>query len=376
MQPVKILFTIPNFITAGSGQALVHVAKRLDPTRFAPSIAVLKMGGGLETEIQALGIPLLELPFAIDSRPLPTLPLRLWKAARKFRPFCFQIWHSYHYSNDYTEPLIARLAGAKAWVYTKKNMSWGGGGARAWTLRTRLAARIAAQNTAMIEQFFAQPPVRQKVTLLPRGVDTEKFRPGIAPCLNLRQQYGISPDAIVIGTVAHLVPVKGHETLIEAAARIPDIHLALAGKPVDLDYAHKLRALCERLAVQNRVHFLGGVDNVAAFHAEMDLFVLPTLGRLRMEGCPVALLEAMACGMPSIATDIPGSQDIIEHGRSGLLVPPENVEAMTAAIRELCLSPQRRSELAEAARQRILAHYTIEREVAQHETLYAEILKL
>lgn len=374
IEPLKVLFTIPNFITAGSGQALLHVVKRLDRERFSPSIAVLKTGGSLEDEIRALGIPLLELPFTVAPRPLSSLPLRVFKAAQLFRPYKFDLFHSYHYGNDYTEPLIARASGAKAWVYTKKNMSWGGSGRRAWNLRTRFATRVAAQNTAMLEQFFIEPQVRRKVVLLPRGVDTEKFRPGVEPILALRQQLGISPETVLVGTVAHLVPVKGIETLIKAVSRVPSVHLVIAGKPIDAAYVQSLEALCVSLGVRERVHFLGGIDQVAALHAEIDMFVLPTLGK--GEGCPVSLLESLACGKAAIATDIPGSQDIIEDRVSGILVLPEDALQMAEAIRTLVDSPEKRRAIGEAARQRVLAHYRIEREVQQHEALYAEIFNL
>jgi len=93
-----------------------------------------------------------------------------------------------------------------------------------------------------------------------------------------------------------------------------------------------------------------------------------------MEGCPVALLEAMACGKPSVATNIPGSRDVIEHGVSGLLVPPEDPDALSEALLSLVRSAELRASLAEGARQRILANYTIEREVAEHEALYLEVM--
>ena len=280
------------------------------------------------------------------------------------------------YGNDYTEPLIARVAGAKAWVYTKKNMSWGGSGRRAWNLRTRFATRIAAQNTAMIEQFFVDPQVRRKIVLLPRGVDTEKFRPGVEPGLKIRQRLGIAPETFLVGTVAHLVPVKGVETLIEAVSYIPGIQLVVAGKPIDAEYMQSLEALCNELDVKERVHFLGGVGEIAALHAEIDLFVLPTLGKGRMEGCPVSLLESMSCAVVPVATNVPGSQDIIEDGVSGMLIQPENVKQMAAAIRALCENPAKRRAMGEAARQRILSNYRIEREVQQHEALYADIFNL
>ena len=370
-KPHRILFTIPNFITAGSGQVLVNIAERLDRSRFQPSVCVLKTGGMLEERIHAHGIPLLELPFAVAPRPLAGLPARLWRAAGRFRSYHFDLWHSWHYSDDYTEPLIARLVGARAWIYTKKAMVWG---SRAWVVRSLLATRIPAMNTAMIERFFSHPVLRRKTQLLPPSVNTEEFQPGVPARLAVRQNLGVGKDEFLIGCVAHLVAVKGHPTLLRPLAGVPGAHLLLAGRALEEDYVRELHKLCSDLQIGDRVHFLGALADVPALHAELDMFVLPTLGRMRMEGCPVALLEAMACSLPCVATDIPGAQDVIEAGISGLLVPPEEPEALAEAIGSLLQSAELRRRLGDAARKRILARYTIEREVADYEALYSEIL--
>ena len=371
-QQTRILFTIPNFITAGSGQALLHIVKRLDPKHFSPTICVSKRGGKLEKEIEALGIRLIEYPFTVPARPLHTLPFDLWKTARPFRKYRFNIWHSYHYLDDYTEPMIARLSGAKGWIYTKKNMSWG---SRAWQVRTWLATRIAAQNTTMVEEFFTNNRIKSKVRFLPRGVDYNKFHPDTRAELNIRHQLNLPDHAFIIGVVAHLVPVKGHNILIKALKMLSDnIHIVFAGKLLDEIYVNTLKNLCIELSVMDRVHFLGNIENIPALHTELDLFVLPTLGRLRMEGCPVALLEALACGTCSIATDIAGSRDIIINGKVGLLVPPEDPESLALAIKRLHDDIELRQQMEFNARQHILSNYSIDREVAQHEALYRELL--
>src|ERR1035438_5979768 len=124
-RPVSILFTIPNFITAGSGRVMLNIVERLDRKRFAPIVCVARKGGALDAEVQALNIPFLEAPFTVPVKPYLTLLPRAFKAAQVFRPLKCSVWHSFHYADDYSEPLIARFAGAKAWVYTKKAMGWG-----------------------------------------------------------------------------------------------------------------------------------------------------------------------------------------------------------------------------------------------------------
>lgn len=365
-----ILFTIPNFITAGSGRAMLNIIERLDREQFAPAVCVLKRGGRLDGEVERMGVPLLDYPFTIPARPYRSLPLRAWRAARPFRPYRFSLWHSFHYSDDYTEPLIARMAGARAWIYTKKNMNWH---RRSWYIRTLLAKRVVAQNSDMLKGFFRSNTLRHKTRLIARGIDATRFAPRVSGARPVRSMLGISDSATVIGCVAHLVPVKGHPTLIEAVARLPLVHLLIAGRPADAVYAAELRRMTTELGVSECVHFLDDVADIATFWAEADIAVLPT--RSRGEGCPVALLEAMSCGRACVATDIPGSRDLIEHERSGIIVPPEDVGALTAALERLIVSAELRHNLGCAGRQRVLEHFTIEREVAAHEALYSELCR-
>src|SRR5689334_3016018 len=120
--PIPILFTIPNFITAGSGREMLNIVERLDRNLFAPAVGILRRGGALDAEVERLGIPLIEAPFTVPVQPVYTLLQRASAAARAFQAYHFDIWHSFHWSSDFSEPLIARMAGAQAWIYTKKNM--------------------------------------------------------------------------------------------------------------------------------------------------------------------------------------------------------------------------------------------------------------
>jgi glycosyltransferase involved in cell wall biosynthesis len=369
----SILFTIPNFITAGSGGAMLNIIERLDRKRFAPAVCVLRKGGDLDRRVDQMGIPFIEIPFTVAPKPYLTLSLRAWKAARRLRPHHFALWHSFHYSDDYTEAIIARMAGARAWIYTKKNMGWG---SRAWRLRTRFATRVAAQNSDMMRSFFGNGSFHPKARPIPRGVDSARFVPDAAPKLGLRSQYRIPSDAIVVACVAQLVPVKGHPTLLEALASVPEVHLLIAGTPLEEDYTASLHQQAARLDLSRRVHFLGSVKDVPALLAESEIFALPTWAKWRMEGCPVALLEAMSCGRACVATDVPGSRDLLENGHSGLIVPPEDPGALAAALTRLVGSPELRQQMGRAARQRVLDHFTIEKEVDAHEALYAEVLGL
>ena len=367
---IPILFTIPNFITAGSGRVMMNIISRLDREIFAPAVCVSRKGGKIDREVEQMGIPFLEAPFTIPAKPYHTLFSRARQAARVFQPYHFKVWHSWHYVDDYSEPIIARRAGVKAWIYTKKNMSWG---SNAWLLRSILASRIAVDNTDMPDTFFNRLGLKKKVRYIPHGIPTAQFSPDIKPSLGLRQKLGIPPDAIVIGCAANLTIRKGHHILLEAVSRVPGVYLITIGSTLEADYAVRLEQMRKDLNLEDRTFLLGFVEDVPAFLVETDLFVLPTWDRGSREGCPLALVEAMSSGRACIATDIPGSRDIIEQGVSGFLVPAEDVDALAAKIRTLVENPLMRQEFGKAARRRILQQFSIEKEVASYESLYKEV---
>ena len=164
------------------------------------------------------------------------------------------------HNDDYTESIIARMAGARAWIYTKKNMGWG---SRAWKLRTRFASRVAVQNSDMMRDFFGGGSFRSKARVIQR-VWTAGGTSPMSARLGIRSQYNISPAATVVSAVAQLVRVKGHPTLLSAVAVIPELHLLIAGSAMDEAYSQELREQVAQLGLLRRVHFLGGVKDVPA----------------------------------------------------------------------------------------------------------------
>lgn len=364
-KPIPVLYTIPNFITAGSGRAMLNVIERLDRRKFAPAVCVMRKGGDLDREVERLGLQLMEAPFTIPVLPYHTLPIRAWKIAQAFKPFGFILWHSFHYSDDYTEPVIARLAGSRTWVYTKKNMSWG---SRAWRLRSRLAHGIAVQNTTMIDRFF--PSQRKKVRHIPPGVDIQQFCPGEVNA-ELRKSWGFPEHLTIAAHVANFVPIKNHPHLLYALAETQqDIGLVLAGEYLDASYTAEISALIDQLGLKDRVRLLGKVEDTTAMLRAVDIFAFCS----HQEACPVAVLEAMACGLPCVVTDIPAMSDIHEPGQTALVVAQNDVKAFSLALDELAQNPQRRRLFGERARQRIEEFFSTETEAIDYQDFYLDLL--
>lgn len=362
--PRRVLYTIPNLDTAGSGAALLALARHLDPGRYRPTIAVgERRGTSLEAQVLDAGIDLVAAPVTVAARPYAGLALRARRAGRA-APAGHDLWHSFHYLDDYTEPLVARAAGCRRWVYTKKNMSWGG---RAWRLRTRLARGVAAQNPTMVEAFFAD--AKAPVRVIPPGVDADRFAPG--PDHGVRAALGLGPDDVLVAHVAHLLPNKNQRHLVEALARTPrTVHLALAGRPLDPAYADDVARTADALDVADRTHLLGPVDDVPGLLRAADVFAFASTD----EACPVAVLEAMSAGLPVVVSDIPGTRHLVADGQTGLRFPVGATAVLGAGLAHLAADPNRRRTLGRAARAVVTAEFTLAGEAARYQDLYDTVL--
>lgn len=304
---VRILYTIPNFDTAGSGKALLNIAIRLNKDEFEPHIMCMHDRGDFFKVVRNSGIPIHLLEYATTMKPYAKGFWRCWKISRHFKEIGPDIIHSFHYSADYSEALAARMAGIK-WIYTKKSMSWGGSSGNAWLLRSFLASGIIAQNTDMLTRFFTDC---KKVVLIPRGVDVDQFSPGPVNQA-LRSSYGVEAGERIIICVANLVPVKGVEVLIDAfsglASEFTRWKVWIVGDDKN-EYGVTLRERVFGLSLGDRIIFTGKQPDVKPFLDQAEIFVLPTLNEGRMEGSPVSLLEAMANGKAVIASNVPGIKD-------------------------------------------------------------------
>lgn len=188
---------------------------------------------------------------------------------------------------------------------------------------------------------------RTPCSVIPNGVDARRFAP--------RRAMSGSPDSPLVVTVARLVPQKGIEYLIDAAAIVhresPGCRFQIVG---DGPLLPALRARARSLGLDETLFFTGASAQVEEILAAADIFVLPSL----WEGLPMALLEAMAAGLPVVATDTSGSREIIERTGAGILVPCRNAEAPARAILSLLADPSAARRMGEAAREAVVKYYS------------------
>lgn len=359
---IKVLYTIPNFDTAGSGKVVYDLVKGLDKTVFAPEICVFHTRGAFFKDIKKLNVPVHVFKFEAAYRPFATLFFRILKISRFFKKHQFDLIHSWHWSSDITEPLAAKLAGIP-FVYTKKAMGWGN---RSWMWRSKLSTKVIAINKDMMQEFFKNMP--DKVINLPLGVDTDFYKPQDASEV-LKQELGLKNDDFVIVSVVNMVPVKGIEILLNAVRQIkdPKLKVLIVGNDASA-YASNLKATF----TEKEILFLGKKMNVKDYIALANIFVIPTKDEGRKEGMPIAPLEAMAMGVPVLGSNISGIKDVLA-AYPEFLFEPSNAEALAKKITEF--RAQKTFDKI-ALVNRINKEFSLKSFISQREKVYKLMLKI
>jgi sugar transferase (PEP-CTERM/EpsH1 system associated) len=287
-----------------------------------------------------------------------------WKLTRLLRDIGADIVHTHHFAPLLRTLPSAMLAGVRRVIHTEHSEDY---------LRTRLDHRLALRMMSWFTHAFVvvadamEPFYREEVAIaaarlrvIANGVDTERFHPP-ADMRALRRAAGL-PGGLLIGTAGRFFPEKNFETLVRGAAgalrRNPDAHLVMVGDGPERTH---LEQVAQALGIADRVIFAGWRKDIADVIAALDVFVLTSV----REGCPLAVLEAMSSGVPVIATPVGDVEKVVLAGRTGLLFPVGDVEALSSALIELLENDVRRHAMGRQARSRILVNYnqrtTIER---------------
>ena len=207
----------------------------------------------------------------------------------------------------------------------------------------------------------------EQYRVVPLGLDLSSFLTVDRPRGLLRSRLNLAWETPLVGTVGRLVPIKDHTTLLRAMARLDGTHLAVIG---DGELRPVLAKLARQLGVDKRVHFLGWCRDVAAAVSDLDVVVLTS----RNEGTPVALIEALACARPVVATDVGGVRFVVQDGVSGYVVPPGDHEAIAAALARILAARPLQQAMGGAGRRFVEPRFGAERLARDMSSLYAELL--
>lgn len=208
--------------------------------------------------------------------------------------------------------------------------------------------------------------VQSKISVICNGVDVQRYMQPVDRG-TIRRQLNLPEDARLLIVVGTLKTQKGHRYLLEALPEVigdcPDLHLLVVG---DGELRADLMQQTRTLGLDGHVHLLGNRQDVPSLLAASDYFVLPSL----WEGLPMALIEAMASGLPVIATEVSGTRQVMLPGKTGLLVAPGDVDQLRAALMELATNPEAARSMGAAAQQRVIAAFSAHKQAAEHVALY------
>ncbi len=230
-----------------------------------------------------------------------------------------------------------------------------------------LPDRVTAVSHAVCDAHLAAR-MATRITTLPNGVDISAWRPDAAVRASLRQEFQIRDEFLWLAA-GRLEPVKDYPTLLSAIvdAPVPSQLVIAGGGP----FENELKRLSRQLGLEHRVRFLGFEPNVRSWMQAADGFVLSS----RWEGLPMGLLEAAACALPAVATNVPGTREVVEDGQSGWLTPAGDAIALGMAMARMMRAPiEQRRAMGEQARQFVIERFSLEAVLDRWEALYNQLL--
>lgn len=213
----------------------------------------------------------------------------------------------------------------------------------------------------------------EQTFVIPLGFDLSPFVTIDAEARqSARAALGVAPDRFVVSTVGRLTEIKRHDLFLDmarqVAARVPAVEFLIVG---DGELRRDLESQAAALGIGEQVRFLGWRTDLRTIYGATDVFVLTS----RNEGTPVALIEALASGVPGVSTDVGGVRDVVADGETGLVVPFGSPEALAASVAELLASPERRRDMGARGREAVLSKFRFQRLADDVASLYGERLR-
>lgn len=354
--PARVVLLLEELNFGGTQRQVLELGSHLDPSRFSVEIWLLTAGNDMASLAQERNVPVRHLTDANWVNP-SSLGV-LWRLLRSNRTDILvlltvipNIWGR----------LLGRLAKVPVVVATCRQS---GGPLRQhdwllWPLADHHVVNAEDLRTQLTRDFGVP---RCRITVIPNGVDTDFFHPAPNPRKGQRKSV-LCP--------ARLHPDKDHKTLIAAfkhvAAEHPEVELRIVGNGPHRDIINELVAAS---GLARKISLIPGQKDLRPYFWDSDLTVLSSIH----EGLPNVILEAMACGLPVVATHVSGLPELVEHGKTGLLVPPQNPAALAAAISCLLDDEKLRESFGRSGRETAVVKYSIQSMVKSHESLFTRLL--
>jgi glycosyltransferase involved in cell wall biosynthesis len=355
---------------------LARLVLALDPGRFDSFIFALTDGDSVFDEEQRSRVAITHLGLRASVVAIPRL-VRLVRELRSVEADVVQTWL---YDGDLVGGIASRLASNAPVIWNVRQNAPDGSHPMRHRLEARCCARLSqsiptrivcCSESARRSHRTAGYQAR-RMTVIRNGFDLSIFKPDPEARRSVRAELGLAEDAILVGSVGRFDPAKEHHLLLESvasAAEQREVHLVLCGKGVDASNQHLL-AWTKDLGLESRSSFLGERRDIARITTAFDI----ALSASSTEGLPNAIGEAMACGVPCVATNVGDTADLV--GPTGQVVPAgSRTELAQGLVALIDMGREPRQALGARARERIGTHFSLERAVSCYAELYEDVVR-
>jgi len=356
---INLLYLMVSFDIGGAERVIARTVNRLDKNKYNIILAALKKGSGrLIRELQTPGVKIVDL--GMQSKGDIRGPYRLYSLLKRQR---VDLIYAYLFSPSLLGRLIGNVARVPIILSSLRAIADSESPFRLKleALTCRYSYKITAASDAIRKSYEAIGIPKEKLLTIHNGVELDNFNssyPGDKP----RNGY-------IVGCVANARIIKGHKYLIEAIALLdkPYIHCRLIG---DGREVKNLRDLARTNRLEDRVEFLGYRSDIPEQLGMLDIYVQPSL----REGLPNSVLEAMASGLPVIATAVGGTPEAVIDGQTGFLVPPADPDAIAEKIRYILKNPDHARQIGLNARKYVEEHFSVESMVRKTDELFENVI--
>ncbi len=362
---INMLQLVNGFAIGGGEMKVLELVQRLDKDRYHITVCSVGQGGPLEAEFRkaAPRVEIFEKKFSFDV----TLVKKVARLMKEQRIDLVQTTLFYADVIGAYAAALAKVPVVISWEAVTGPFRW----YHSWSYQLAMQKidRVVAVSEDIRQRVIRErnlPP--EKVVTIHYGVDLTRFAPQDQHLR--REEIGVSDDHLVLGTVARFDHPKGHKYLVAAAPAIvqqfPNVRFVLVG---DGPLRQQIEQQIEASGVKDHFVLLGFRRDITQLLGLFDLFILPSLS----EGLPNAVLEAMACSNPVVATAVNGVVEVVDHGKTGLLVPPADPDRLAAAVIELLSSPARLKQMGQQGRERVAMFFSVEQQISKFEALYQSL---
>lgn len=369
-ETIRVLHVVRNLDVGGLEVALVRLIERLEGCGIHQGVCCLEAFGEMASNLPP-EVPVWSCSEGRRSR-WQRPELQAARIMRKFQPHVIHAENYGPWANAVMAWALAGRSGHVAFTLHGWNQTERMPRRQAFICRqlARATTAVTAVSKEAADAYAEETGIpRRRFDVLTLGVDTEQFH----PAQRARSTPG-NRNPVVFGCVARLNPIKAHDVLLRAVAQLrdrdgaPGIELRLIG---DGPARPMLEALARELAIGERVQFLGTRHDLPDLLRELDVFVLPS----HREARPVSVMEAMATGLPTLATRVGSVPELVENGRAGLLVEPGDASALAVAIHRLAADAPLRRQLGQAAREIAAREFSIDQMVRQYADFYRRVAR-